>query len=136
MKIWRETKPSKNYKCKDAMAGPSMGKEEKAGQCDQNIVNEAGNKWRHDGRARQEPGHLGQRNTNIFFIKDHPVNILGFMGHTIFVSTPQFCPCDGKVATDHLHMIRYGYIQLNSIYKNRWEVAGCLFGPRAANVSF
>lgn len=111
-----------------------MGKEEKAGRCDQNIVNEAGNKWRRDGRDGLEPGHVGQRSTNIFFIKDHLVNILGFMGHTIFVSTPLFCPCDGKAATDHLHKNRCGYIQLNSIYKNRREVAGCLFGPRAANV--
>lgn len=41
---------NKNYKCKDAMAGPSMGKEEKAGQCDQTLK-EAGNKGRHDGRG-------------------------------------------------------------------------------------
>lgn len=43
-----------------------MGKEEKAGRCDQNIVNEAGNKCRRDGRDGLEPGHVGQRSTNIF----------------------------------------------------------------------
>lgn len=111
-----------------------MGKEEKAGRCDQNIVNEAGNKCRRDGERRAGARSCRAEEHKHFFIKDHLVNILGFMGHTIFVSTPLFCPCEGKAATDHLHKNRCGYIQLNSIYKNRRAVAGCLFGPRAANV--
>lgn len=53
---------NKNYKCQDAMVGPSMGKERKQASVT-DIVKEAGNKGRHDGRG-------------------------GFMGHVISVGMP------------------------------------------------
>lgn len=40
------------------------------------------------------------RDQQTFSIKSHRVNILGFEGQMIFVTTTQFCCCGMKAATD------------------------------------
>lgn len=92
------------------MAGPSMGKEEKAGQCDQTL-------WKRQGT---KGGMMGEGAL--------------WVTYSLF-GTPELCPCDGKAAIDDLHMNRCRYIQLNSLYKKRWEVQGGLIWPMGSSMS-